>query len=58
MTTSLRKSEFRSLVAHRSFDGLIILSYAVFSILALGAIYFAVPWTPADTSLAIAMALP
>jgi hypothetical protein len=58
MTTSLSKSEFRSLVAHRSYDGLIILSYAVFSFLALGAIYFAAPGTPADASLAIAMALP
>jgi hypothetical protein len=63
MTTSLSKSElskfeFRSLDAHRSYDGLIILSYAVFSILALGAIYFAAPGTPADASLAIAMALP
>lgn len=63
MTTSLSKSylsksEFRSLVSHRSYDGLIILSYAVFSIIALGAIYFAMPGTPADASLAIAMALP
>jgi hypothetical protein len=58
MTTSLSKSEFRSPVSHRSFDGLIILSYAVFSILALGAIYFAMPGAPTDASLAIAMALP
>jgi hypothetical protein len=58
MTTSLSKSEFRSLVSHRNFDGLIILFYAVFSILALGAIYFATPGAPADTGLAIAKALP
>jgi hypothetical protein len=58
MTTSSNKSEFRSLFAHRSYDGLIILSYAVFCILVLGAIYFAAPGTPADASLAIATALP
>jgi hypothetical protein len=56
MKTSLNAARFRAPVSNRNFDGLIVLSYVIFSVAVLGVIYFSSPETPPAASNVAAVA--